>query len=93
MNIFQSLNVYGGSWNVTNSRTFSDAEINAVRSAEVVASEYGNSVCFFMVSGGQTYIPLSKDSTLTVGDKVDLSKAKLLTLSREGSNDINRVEI
>lgn len=92
MNIFESLNVYGGSWNVTNSRPFSEAEISAVKKAEVVPSEFGSSVCFFMASGGQTYIPLSRDSSLAIGDSVDLSKAKLLTLSREGSNDINRIE-
>jgi len=92
MNIFQSLQVYGGSWNVTASRDFDAEEIAAVDRAEVVASEYGNSVCFFMKSGGQTYIPLSNTSNLSVGDKVDLTKAQLLTLHRDGSADINRVK-
>ena len=93
MNIFAGLQVYGGSWNVVGSRSFSPEEVAAVKSAQVVASEYGNSVCFFMVSGGQTYIPLSNTSSLTVGDSVDISKAKLLTLHRDGSDDITRVEI
>lgn len=93
MNIFESLNVYAGKWNVVGSRSFSAEEQGAVLRAEVVASEYGNSVCFFMRSGGQTYIPLSQNSTLTVGDTVNLAEAKLLTLHRDGSNDINRIEI
>lgn len=92
MNIFAGLQVYGGSWNVTNSRGFEAEEIAAVKRAEVVSSEYGKSVCFFMHSGGQTYIPLSNQSTLGIGDEVDLTKAKVLTLHRDGSDDINRID-
>ena len=92
MNIFAGLQVYGGSWNVTNSRSFDAEEIAAVKSAQVVSSEYGKSVCFLMKSGGQTYIPLSNQSSLNVGDEVDLSKAKVLTLHRDGSEDINRID-
>ncbi len=92
MNIFAGLQVYGGSWEVTASRGFNAEEIAAVKRAQVVASEYGNSVCFYMHSGGQTYIPLSNQSSLTVGDSVDLTKAKLLTLHRDGSDDITRVD-
>ena len=92
MNIFAGLQVYGGSWNVVNSRSFDAEEIAAVKSAEVVNSEYGKSVCFFMVGGGQTYIPLSNQSNLGVGDSVDLSKAKILTLHRDGNDDITRID-
>lgn len=91
MNIFSRLQVYAGKWNLKSSRSFEAEEIAAVTKAEVVASQYGNSVCFFMKAGGQTYIPLSTDSTLTVGDSVDLSKAELLTLGKDGESDINRV--
>jgi len=93
MNIFQGLQVYGGKWNVTSERAFDAEEIAAVKKAEVVASEYGNSVCFFMRGGGQTYIPLSNQSSLGVGDSVDLNKAKILTLHRDGSDDITRIDI
>ena len=95
MNIFSSLQVYGGSWNVVADKTrgFDAEELSQIEKAEVVASEYGNSVCFFMKSGGQSYIPLSRDSTLGVGDSVDITKAKLLTLHRDGSEDITRVSI
>lgn len=77
---------------MTASRKFEADEIAAVRKAQVVASEYGNSVCFFMKSGGQTYIPLSTQSDLTVGDTVDLAAAKILTLHRDGSEDITRID-
>lgn len=93
MNIFSSLRVYAGKWAVKASRSFSQDEIDAVDHATVVDSQYGNSVCFFMKSGGQTYIPLSNQSSLTVGDDVDLNKAKLLTLHRDGSDDITRIDI
>lgn len=92
MNIFAGLQVYGGSWNVVNTRSFDAEEIAAVKNAEVVNSEYGKSVCFFMVGGGQTYIPLSNQSNLGVGDSVDLSKAKILTLHRDGNDDITRID-
>ena len=93
MNIFSGLQVYGGSWNVVTERDFNDEEKALISRAEVVASEYGNSVCFFMKSGGQSYIPLSRDSQLGVGDSVDVTKVKLLTLHRDGSEDITRVSI
>lgn len=93
MNIFSQLRVYAGKWAVKASRKFSEEEINAVDHASVVDSQYGNSVCFFMKSGGQTFIPLSTNSSLGIGDDVDLTKASLLTLERVGEADIYRVEI
>ena len=92
MNIFSSLRVYAGKWNVKATRSFSADEIAAVDHATVVDSQYGNSVCFFMKSGGQTFIPLSTNSNLALGDSVDLSTAKVLTLGRDGDADIYRIE-
>ena len=93
MNIFNSLKTYAGKWNVSGSRAFSAEEIAAVDSAIVVSSEYGNSVCFHMKGGGQTFIPLSTNATVGVGESIKLEDAKLLTLSRQGDADIMRVEI
>jgi hypothetical protein len=93
MNIFSSLRVYAGKWAVKASRSFSQDELDAVDHATVVDSQYGTSVCFFMKSGGQTFIPLSTNSSLAAGDDVDLTGAKLLTLGREGDADIYRVEV
>ena len=86
------MQVYGGNWNVKSTRAFNAEEINVVNKAEVVASEYGKSVCFFMKSGGKTYIPLSNQSTLSVGDSVDMAKAQILTLERDGNADITRIQ-
>ena len=93
MNIFNSLRVYAGKWEVKESRAFTPEEINAVVQAVVVPSQYGNSVQFTMAGGGLTFIPLDQDSTLGVGEVVDLTKAKLLTLGKSGENDIFRVSI
>ena len=93
MNIFESLKVYAGKWSVKSSRAFSTEEISAVSSAVVVPSQYGNSVMFTMIGGGQTYIPLAQDATVGVGEILDLSKASLLTLSKDGESDIIRVSI
>lgn len=91
MNIFNAIKVYAGKWQVKNTRNFTQEEIDAVQSASVVDSQYGLSVCFILRSGGQSYIPLDQNSTKSVGDSIDLSKAQLITLGREGDNDIMRV--
>ena len=91
-NIFSSLRVYAGKWSLKSSRVFSPEEVEAVTSAVVVASQYGNSVCFTMVSGGQTFIPLSNSSSKAVGESIDVASAKLLTLEKDGEADIFRVE-
>ena len=93
MNIFSSMKVYAGKWSVKSTRNFEAEEIDAVEHAVVVPSEYGNSVQFFMKSGGQTFIPLDQSSSLGVGESVDLSKAELVTLCKDGEADINRVKI
>lgn len=91
MNIFSALRVYAGKWNVKESRSFTSDEIAAVQSATVVDSQYGQSVCFMMVGGGMSYIPLDQNSSKSTGDAVDLTKARLLTLSKQGEADIYRV--
>lgn len=93
MNIFASLQVYAGKWSVKSTRAFDAEEISAVKQAVVVPSQYGNSVMFTMVAGGQTYIPLANDASVAVGEVIDLSKAQLLTLSKDGESDIVRVKI
>ena len=92
MNIFDSLNIYAGKWQVAGSRKFNAEEIAMVSSAVVVNSEYGKSVCFFLNTGGQTYIPLSNTSSKNVGDTINLEECNLLTLSKKGEADINRID-
>ena len=93
MNIFSALRVYAGKWEVKDTRSFTADEIAAVKHAVVVDSTYGSSVQFTMKNGGLTFIPLSQDSSLGIGEEVDLTKAKILTLSKSGEADIFRVSI
>lgn len=93
MNIFSALRIYAAKWSVKETRSFTSEEIAAVSSAIVVASQYGNSVCFFMKAGGQCYIPLSTDASVGTGETVDLTKAKIVTLGRQGDADIQRISI
>ena len=78
-------------WRVKGIRSFNLDERLLVKRAEVVASDYGASVCFFMNAGGQTYIPLDKNSELTIGEELDINTAKLITLSQNGKKDVVRV--
>lgn len=77
-------------WTVKDARFFNAEEIAAIAMAEVVASDNGKSVCFFMMSGGRTFIPLIESSKLSVGDTLDLTNAKLVTL-RKGNDEITRI--
>lgn len=92
MNIFNSLRIYAGKWEVKNERPFNQEEINAIVQAVVIASQYGNSVQFTMKDGGMTFIPLDQNSQLGTGEFIDLSKAKLVTLYKSGEADIYRVQ-
>ncbi len=93
MNIFSALRVYAGKWNEKEVKSFTSEEVALVDKAEVVESQYGLSVCFFMTAGGQSYIPLDQNSSASIGDTVDLTKAQVVTLQKQGENDIYRVRI
>lgn len=91
-NVFLTLQEYAVKWEKTASRLFTAEEQACVSHAKVVPSQFGNSVCFFMKNGRQTFIPLSNESSKGVGDAVDMATAQLITLSKPGENDIIRVE-
>ena len=93
MNIFSALRVYAGKWNEKKVESFKAEEIALVDKAEVVESQYGLSVCFFMKAGGQSYIPLDQNSSAAIGNTIDLTKAQVVTLCKQGENDIYRVRI
>ena len=93
MNIFSSLRIYAGKWSEKETRNFSPEEIGAVTMAVVVPSQYGNSVQFLRKDGGMSFIPLDQNANVGVGEIIDLSKAKLVTLEKQGEADIYRVKI
>lgn len=91
MNIFSTLKVYATKWQVINKRFFDKEEIDCVQEAKVVSSKCGLSVRFLMKVGTQTFIPLDQNSKLSEGDIVNLNKAEIITLHRDGDDDIHRV--
>ena len=93
MGLFTGRTVYAGKWAVKDVEFISAEDQALVNRAEVVPSEFGLSVCFFMKAGGQTYIPVSNDCNAKVGESVDLSKAEILTLKKAGESDIQRIRI
>lgn len=94
MGILNSLRLYRGKWEESGRSAFAAEDINEVASATVVASDFGHSVCFMLKSGGMKFMPVSNTSKPTqVGDTVNLENATVVTLSREGDADIQRIEI
>ena len=91
MSILGGLELYKGSYEETGRTNFSDEDINAVDKAEVKSSKFGLSACFFMKSGGKTFIPLAQDVVANEGDVIDMKSVEILTLSRAGDSDILRV--
>lgn len=79
-------------WTVKSIRPFNENELTSVDRAVTVASKFGIAVCLYMKNGTQKYIQLSKDSDVGVGETLDLSLAKVLTLTQDGSNEIFRLK-
>lgn len=92
MSFLSNLRLYAGSWGVTSREKISAEDKAAIASAEVVESQYGPSVCFHLKSGGTKFLPVSRDTDCKVGQSVNLDNAEILTLSREGDDDIYRIE-
>lgn len=93
MSIFSGCKSYKGKWEVTSIEPISKEDIEAVESAHIVNSQYGLSVCFVMKAGNVFYKPVDQNSTCSVGDVVDLTKAKSITLSKQGEADIIRIRV
>lgn len=91
-NLFESLRSYAGSWAVKSSRKLSDAEVASVKAAVVTDSQFGASVCFHMSNGAQKFIPLSKDSALSIGEEFPVAGAEVITLAKDGEADIIRIK-
>lgn len=90
--IFETLKKYATKFNVVEERAFTAEELAQVNNASIVASNYGNSMCFTMKAGGKCYIPMSNDATLGIGEEVDLTKATIITLKRD-DEEIKRIKI
>lgn len=74
-------------------RHFTQEETDAVKEAVVESSKFGLSVHFYLKDGSDRYIPLDKSVSISVGQKIDLTKAYIKTLSKTGEVDIFRIVI
>lgn len=91
MNIFDGLRTYGGKWSEKSSRLFNNEEKSMISKAQVVESQYGTSCCFFMKNGTTMYVPMSNDAKSGVGDYIDINSAEIVTLEKNGEDDIQRI--
>ncbi len=92
MGFLDKLRTYAGSWSEAGREKLSKAEVAQVESAEVVEGQYGLSMCFLMKAGGKKFMPLSRDSQLEEGDSVDIKSVDIITLERDGDDDIYRAD-
>lgn len=94
MGILNALRLYRGKWQVKSVDKFDANDAADVASAKVVPSEFGQSVCMTLKSGGTKYIPVSNTSrALANGEEINVADANIVTLGREGDNDIYRMEV
>lgn len=92
MGFLDKLRTYAGSWSEAGREKLSKAEVAQVESATVVEGQYGLSMCFVMKAGGKKFMPLSRDSQLEEGDSVDVKSVEIVTLERDGDEDIYRAD-
>lgn len=62
-----------------------------VSDAIIVSSHYGKIVQFNMKVGKPCFITCSSDSILEVGDHVDINHAEIVTMWKDGFDDIVRI--
>lgn len=94
MGILNALRLYRGKWQVKSVDAFDANDAAAVSSAKVVPSEFGQSVCMTLKTGGQKYMPLSNTSRAVAnGEEINLAECNVVTLEREGDEDIHRLEV
>lgn len=89
---FDGLKKYASkSWSIKNERYFTEEEKNMVSDAIIVSSHYGKIVQFNMKVGKPCFITCSSDSILEVGDHVDINHAEIVTMWKDGFDDIVRI--
>jgi len=94
MGILNALRLYRGKWQVKSVAKFDANDAAEVKSAVVVPSEFGQSVCMTLKSGGAKYLPLSNTSRAVAnGEEINVAECNVVTLGREGDDDIMRIEV
>lgn len=92
-NMFSDLKCQNVKWLEKSRRKFTPEEIEEITEAVVVPTQYGLSARFRRKNGYLCFIVLAQTATLGVGEYVDMHKAEVITLSKQGENDIIRLQI
>lgn len=97
INLFDVLEVYQPKWQISTEnppRPFNEAELAVYQPTGIVENgEYGYGVRLTKKDGsGISYIPVVKDHPCGLGDVVELSKARIVTLCKPGEKDIYRID-
>ena len=93
MGIFDNLKQYAGKWEEKSRRIFTEEEKSEITEAVVVPSQYGLSGRFTRNNHAVVYIPMANDTTLGIGEPIDMNRAQIVTLTKVGENDIFRISI
>lgn len=88
MGLFAKL--YGGSWSLKSTENLLTVD-SSIKSGVVTEGTYGLQVCCTLIDGRTGYVPLSRASKLVAGEEFPIANAKVLTLSKDGEDDIIRV--
>lgn len=89
--IYGSPSMHG--WKKRTERSLIKEETCRVIQTEVVESTYGKNVRFYLNDGNISEIPLLDPNAMSIGEVVDMSKAKLIALCKDGEADIFRVKV
>jgi hypothetical protein len=89
--LFVNCKSYAGKWSVDSVSPFDAEDLAAISSAHVVNSSYGLSCCFMMKSGVMHFIPMDETCDAVAGESIDLTKAKVVTLTKPGECPIKRI--
>lgn len=91
-NIFSTLKKYEQSWKEVNNQKFDEDDLKMIISGKVVEGDYGLSAQLNLADGGCYYISLDEiNSTAKLGDDIDLAKCHIVTLAKEGHDNIIRI--
>ena len=82
-------------WRVVNKRNLTQEEKESIENAEIVKSDFGMSVCFTLINGESSEVPLStvSYSDTHIGDIVDLDSISIITLHNDYDEEIHRIEL
>lgn len=85
MSLFDKV-YFSRTWNEVSRRNFTEEEIAAIESIDIVAGDWGFSARVFIAGTDKmTYYGLSKESVeLPVGSKLDPKKCVIIELERSG---------